>query len=147
MKFKQIFLLGFVAVFAYTFFTTPSPKTTQNASKPLPADFNAGLVCRAAISVVMYTDFDIIKADSVENDIAHVHYNRTSDNKLWKNKCKFTSDRVVWAADDIPDPRWRDLKEDGYITYKIDGQSLSVTEHYPDGSSNTKGFSYQPSKT
>ena len=103
------------------------------------ADVDVGRVCRAAIAAINGRDPAIIKVDKIEGGIAYVSYKRPDDGKKWKNRCRLEGKKVIWAAVDLDGPgsgpgRWRNDPADEVITYSIDGDSITITQTFSDGS-------------
>jgi hypothetical protein len=97
-------------------------------------------LCRATIAAVMGSPIDIIRPDSGDGSVVHTVYGR-GDGTVWRNKCKFTGNSIVWAA---RDGRWRDRRDwDEAIAYEVDAATrwLTLTLSYPDGSAGKKTFS------
>ena len=113
------------------------------ATPALAADGDVGRVCRAAIASINGRDAAIIKVDKIEDGIAYVSYKRPDDGKKWKNRCRLEGNKVIWAAVDLDGPgsgpgRWRNDPADEVITYKIDGDSITITQTFGDGSDITE---------
>lgn len=109
-----------------------------------------GLVCRAAISMLMERDVKTISVErysgSPKNRVVHVGYVRESDNTEWFQKCKLEDNRVIWASD-IPNKgyhRWRNHPADETFEFThIEEGRFMMTLKYPDGSGDSKEFTFR----
>lgn len=99
--------------------------------------FDQARICRAAIGAVMGRDPRIIKVDKEDAGIVHVSYARPDDGTIWEQRCRLEGARVLWAT---RTGRWRDDPQDETITYAVNGQTLSITQKFADGSGSTKTY-------
>ena len=100
------------------------------------------LICRAAIATTMGRPIGIITADEGQNDTVQTTYYRPGDNSIWRNMCRISGDRVIWASirDDGSRGRWRSHPLDPYLRYELSEASLTITEIYGDGSTSRASF-------
>ena len=91
-------------------------------------------LCTAVVSIRMGTDPLIMRA-SKNNDIVTISYNRKSDGKLWKYKCKRQENQIIWGMN-----RFNTHKLDEKYTFIVNPQELIITETYPGGTENIYKF-------
>jgi hypothetical protein len=111
-------------------------------SAPIYAsEVTVGQICKAASAAMFGRDHKIMKLDKVESGIAYVHYIRQDDDTSWAIKCKLIGDQVMWASDN-PDSsgRWRNDPADDVVKYSIDGNKITITEIYSDGSRSSNSY-------
>jgi hypothetical protein len=118
--------------------------TSPAAAQKLESD-TLSKVCRAAVGALMNQDPKIIRSDKVEEGIAYVSYNRPSDGKLWKNRCRVEGREITWGAVDAFGPgsgdgRWRTKYDDGSLTYSLSGRAVTILQEHLDGSKSSKTF-------
>jgi hypothetical protein len=94
-------------------------------------------VCKATIGAVMNRDPSIMVAAD-RGDLISVSYTR-DDGTSWAFKCKIQGSRVLWGN---LDGRWRDTSMDSQISYRVDGNTVTITELYSDGSRSEDSFSF-----
>ncbi|MFK5970698.1 MAG: hypothetical protein QM487_11340, partial [Candidatus Marithrix sp.] len=82
----------------------------------------------------MGTDPLIMRA-SKNNDIVTISYNRESDGKLWKYKCKRQGNQIIWGMN-----RFNTHKLDTKYTFIVNSKELIITETYPGGTENIYKF-------
>ncbi|MBH0030279.1 hypothetical protein I6F10_05045 [Pseudoalteromonas sp. SWYJZ98] len=100
--------------------------------------FTTEQICTATIAATMGRDPSIIQVDSFKNNTVFLSYSRQGDGKHWKYRCKLDGNRAIWASDS---GRWRTDKYDSKIIFSENGDKLSITEKYSDGSGGTKHYS------
>lgn len=105
------------------------------------AEANVGQICKAAAASMFGRDHKIMKLDKIQSDVAYVHYIRKDDSTRWAIKCKLIDDQVMWASNN-PDSsgRWRNDPADSVVKYKVDGNKLTISEVYSDGSSTSDTY-------
>ena len=111
--------------------------TTLNSSAATQPRFDQAKICRATIAALMGRNPKIIKVDKEDAGIVHVSYIRPDDGTLWEQRCRLEGARVLWAT---RSGRWRDDPRDETVTYSVNGQTLSITTKYTDGSGSTKTY-------
>ena len=99
--------------------------------------FNEQQVCKAAISTVMGKNPSIMKIDRIKRNVTYLSYIRPDDGTNWAYRCMFDRSTVIWASDT---GRWRTDKADSKITFSINGNTLTISEKYSDGSATNKSF-------
>jgi len=107
-----------------------------------PADkgpFSDPQICRAAIGAIMARDPYIISTDYVEGKVVYTSYHRPDDGTLWQNKCKLEGHTVLWGR---ASGRWRLHPDDPKISFRVKGDTLSITERFTSGSRRTKRYTY-----
>jgi len=100
-------------------------------------NFSDQQICIATVAATMGRDPSIINIDSIQGDDTYLSYFRRDDGKHWKYKCKLEGNRAIWAADT---GRWRTDQYDSKLTFSINGNELSISEKYSDGSGDTKKY-------
>lgn len=121
-------------------------ESTADEATPSQALTPASLakVCRAAIAHAMQKSPSIMKVKANEAGIVRIHYTRPDDGKLWKDDCRVSGNRVIWrAVDAFPGSgagRWRDTAEDGIMTYRLNGDAVTMKEVFSDGSQATETY-------
>ncbi|MBJ8875057.1 hypothetical protein I5412_08680 [Citrobacter koseri] len=106
------------------------------------AEANVGQICKAAAASMFGRDHKIMKLDKIQSDVAYVHYIRKDDSTRWAIKCKLIDDdQVMWASNN-PDSsgRWRNDPADSVVKYKVDGNKLTISEVYSDGSRTSNSY-------
>lgn len=103
------------------------------------SESDAGKVCRAVVAVLNGRDVEIIRVYKFEKGMPYVSYKRPDDGKVWKNRCKFDGNRVIWSGVDIPGygpgpGRWRDGPYDEKIVFEIREGGVLLIMTYDDGS-------------
>lgn len=120
---------------------TKVPRTVVTSPIHVPAEVKLGeftgqMICRAAISAMMATPVEIIKAESFDS-LIHLHYFRLSDNRRWDYQCKQEHNRIIWRSiwDGAPS-RWRTHPTEEMLTFLIDpvADKLTIYEDYTNGS-------------
>lgn len=94
----------------------------------------------------MGRDPDTMAAKARSGGLVRVQYHRPDDNKLWKSECRLEGNRIIWRGvdsfgNDGPG-RWRDLPEDGTLTFTLKGTIVAITEGYSDGTSSEETFRF-----
>ena len=102
-------------------------------------------VCRAAISMLMGRQIEIISASTLQDETTLTTYHRPSDGKVWQNACRIDGDTVVWAAilEDGSTGRWRNHTLDETLTFKLEESGVTINMMYPDGESTEKSYTRQ----
>ena len=100
--------------------------------------FSENQICKAGIAKIMGRDPTIIKIDRVANDAIYLSYVRQDDQSKWKYKCKLEGNRIIWGSDT---GRWRSHPMDSKVTFKVTGNSITVTDSFSDGSSSSETYS------
>ena len=107
-------------------FSTPTYSATEGSRD--------NRVCIAAIASVMNRDPSTMTTQRTAEGIVLVSYRRP-DGDSFTYKCRVEGSRVLWGN---PDGRWRDHPMDSKVTYRESGDTVSITETWPDGSTTTK---------
>lgn len=94
-------------------------------------------LCKAGIATVMGRNPILMKAKSV-GDITYVSYTR-DDGKSYTYKCKIEGKRIHWGN---KDGRWRVHPADSKVFYRVVQGKVRVKDHFSDGSSTSKSFSF-----
>jgi hypothetical protein len=124
--------------------TTEKTTTDQNEisnqtainKKAYLSSFTESDVARFAISTIMGQPPKKIKVETV-NGLYFVSYVRKSDSKLFEYKIKIDDNKIVWGN---IDGRWRDSEYDERISFKEEGNKLTITQAFSDGTSDEKVF-------
>lgn len=100
------------------------------------------LICRAAIAKVMNQPIGIITGSNADSGLVRTSYQRPGDRTVWRNICRFSGNRVVWASirDDGSLGRWRDHALDSVVSFQLSNGAVLIEEAYSDGSSNRTQF-------
>jgi hypothetical protein len=106
-------------------------------AESLKASLPQSAICKATIAALMGRNPSIMQVESEHTGAVYITYKRPDDGTRWKTKCKVVGNQVHWGNSD---GRWRDLPEDGKVTYSFDGNVIKVNEHFTDGSVSTKAF-------
>jgi hypothetical protein len=99
--------------------------------------FSDQQICTATVAATMGRNPSIIKVDSTQGNVTYLSYFRNDDGTNWKYRCKLEGSRVIWASDT---GRWRTDQYDSKITFSVNGNELSISETYSDGSGGTKKY-------
>lgn len=105
-------------------------------------------LCKAAIGMAFGHSPSIIEKITMSGSTVSVGYIREMDNTQWDYECKFKGNEIIWRA--LPGSttkyigRWRDSYDTGdpKLTYSTDGNKVTITESFNDGSENSKTFSF-----
>ena len=100
-------------------------------------------VCRAAIAALMGRPIGIVAgSESGTGRLVQASYRRPNDGTVWKNVCRFSGNRVIWAGilDDGSTGRWRDHALDSVVTFQLSGDGVSIRETYSDGASAVRSY-------
>lgn len=126
--------------------TAPAPNLHPDPL-PVPLTTEQTLnVCKAGVAILMGRDPKIMRAMPLTDGLTRIEYRRQSDRKLWKSDCRVEGNRVITRGvdqfgNDGPG-RWRDGLEDEVITFKIDGDNVTVHDDYGDGSSDDRTYRF-----
>ncbi len=124
---------------------------SNNTRVPLTPD-QQEMICKATVAALMGTDHVIIDSSWVIDTkellpYVQTSYIRKNDGTKWMNDCKFDQKNgmVIWRGVDIDYPgsgpgRWRDGEYDSEIYYRLNDNTVEITERYTDGSSGAKDF-------
>ncbi|WP_175133457.1 hypothetical protein [Achromobacter pulmonis] len=83
-------------------------------------------LCKAAISILMGRPISSMSG-SEQDGLATVSYARASDGDTFKYQCKIEQSRVIWRSlIDGKWGRWRNDPRDEKVTYKVEGEKLTV---------------------
>ncbi len=108
-----------------------------NTKSPVNLKFDDSEVSKFTISAIMHQPPEIIEA-SKQYDHYLVSYVRPSDKKEFEYRVKLSPpNKVVWAT---ISGRWRDTPQDEQITYSIEGETLTISQRFSDGSISKKEF-------
>ncbi|MGB0833295.1 MAG: hypothetical protein ACPGR2_02120 [Psychrobium sp.] len=94
-------------------------------------NFTDQQICIATIAKIMGKNPEIIKIDSIQDNVTHLSYIRASDRKHWAYRCKINGDNAIWAASK---GRWRTHEDDSRITFAISESKIKISETFSDGS-------------
>jgi len=94
-------------------------------------------ICIATVAAAMGRNPSIIKIDSTQGNVTYLSYFRQDDGKHWKYRCKLEGNRAIWASDT---GRWRTDQYDSKIMFSVNGNELSISEKYSDGSGSTEKY-------
>lgn len=102
----------------------------QPAMAAPEATFTGERICKAAIGTIMGRHPKIVKVTNSKDGIVYLNYVRPDDKSKWAFRCRLDGSRVIWASDP---GRWRTDPRDEKVSYKIEGDTLTVTENYSNG--------------
>lgn len=88
-------------------------------------------ICLAAISNAMLLKPSELHAYSQKENVIYIA------SKKYKYKCKVEGNRVIYSSDQ---GRWRTHPDDEIILFRSSGSSLTIEEHYGDGSISKGNF-------
>lgn len=122
----------------------PLPSVAK-VKAPQLAKVDQERVCRAGIAALNGHSPGIMKASVGGEDTIRITYARPDDGKIWKNECRIEGDRLVWRTVDAFGPgsgtgRWRTHPADEVISYRVDGDKVTITMRYEDGSETSEVF-------
>lgn len=108
---------------------------------PTPYPFHQGQLCRAAVSLMLSVPVQNIRLTDYVQGVSHVALISEENQPTWALKCRLSGNKIAWSADI---QRWGDKRWwDNRLTYGVFGQTLTVTEHWPN-SDTTKSASFTP---
>ncbi len=102
--------------------------------------FTTNQICKAGIAKIMGRDPAIIKIDRTSGETIYLSYIRQDDKTKWKYKCKLSGNQILWGSDT---GRWRTHAMDSKVHYKINGNSITVTDTFSDGSSSKETYTVE----
>ncbi|UOO89158.1 hypothetical protein LVJ82_17205 [Vitreoscilla massiliensis] len=106
-------------------------------SKPVFSDIE---ICKATNAILFGRDVKIMKVAN-EKDLI-IYYLRPNDNSKWSNQCKIEGNSIVWRSvqPDGSFGRWRTDAEDEKLSFVIEGDKITITKQYSDGSNSAKTY-------
>lgn len=110
--------------------------TVATAKEPI----TQGQICKATIAVMMGRSPSIITVVRTEGDVVFLRYTR-ADGTKWANRCSVSpaAKRVHWATEP---GRWRNMPEDGRMSYSLsaDGGTVTIVQTMPGSGDIAKSF-------
>lgn len=101
-----------------------------------PKNFTYQQIAEFAIATIMNQPKDIVLA-AKSNEIYTVSYTRKSDSEKFNYKVKFEGNKIIWSN---IDGRWRNGEYDEKITFREEGNKLTIVQTFSDGSESVKEF-------
>ena len=119
----------------------PSNQPDESATIALDSE-DRMLICRATIAAIMGRPIGIITANESQSDTIPTTYQRPDDGSVWRNMCRISGNRVIWASvrADGSRGRWRSHPLDSYVRFELSETSLTITETFGDGSESIATF-------
>ena len=93
-------------------------------------------VCQAGLAQVHGQEPAAIAVDGVESGVVHASWRAPVDGGRMRADCRVENDLIVWKPLDLPDAtlvRWMNQSGDPVIRYVIDGDTITITQTLPDG--------------
>ena len=109
------------------------------AATPAPELDDAGLraVCRAVLSVVHEQQPADLTADALSDGVVSLSWPAPVDGGRRTAECRVSGDVVSWRPTGLPDDaqeRWMDTAQDPILRFAQDGETITVIQTQPDGS-------------
>ena len=109
------------------------------ANEPTVELTEAGLraVCRAVLSVVHEQQVANLRADGVADGVVSLSWPAPVDGGRRTAECRVSGDVVSWRPTGLPDDaqeRWMDTAQDPILRFAQDGETITVIQTQPDGS-------------
>ena len=107
----------------------------QNAPKVLTAD-DLRRVCRAGLAQIHGQTPSAITLDGVQDGVVRASWRAPVDGGRMRAECRVENDLIVWKPLDLPDAtlvRWMNQLGDPVIRYAMDGETITITQTLPDG--------------
>ncbi len=109
----------------------------EGQNMEIESNFTKSEIAKFAIASIMDQKPEIINVNQKEG-MFYVAYKGPDDGKKQEYKTRINGNRVVWGT--VPG-RWRTTKKDEKITFKEDGNKLSIIQTLADGTNTVKEFS------
>ncbi|MFN6982497.1 MAG: hypothetical protein ACK4NU_11290 [Brevundimonas sp.] len=93
-------------------------------------------VCRAGLAAIHGQAPTAINVDGVDGGVVHASWRAPVDGGRMRADCRVEKDLIVWKPLDLPDAtlvRWMNQSGDPVIRYVMDGQTITITQTLPDG--------------
>ena len=123
---------------------TPAEKgsaevATSDAVQAAPEVLAAGelrRVCQAGLARIHGQEPGAITVESVQNGVVRASWRAPVDGGRMRADCRVDNDLIVWKPLDLPDAtlvRWMNQSGDPVIRYVLDGDTITITQTLPDG--------------
>ena len=123
---------------------TPAEKVsaevkTSDAVQTAPKVLTAGelrRVCRAGLAQSHGQSPSAITLDGVQDGVVRASWRAPVDGGRMRAECRVENDLIVWKPLDLPDAtlvRWMNQSGDPVIRYVMDGETITITQTLPDG--------------
>ena len=114
---------------------TPVSDAARTAPKVLTAS-ELRRVCRAGLASIHGQEPFAIDVDGIEGEVVHASWRAPVDGGRMRADCRVENDLIVWMPLDLPDAtlvRWMNQSGDPVIRYALDGDTITITQTLPDG--------------
>ncbi len=93
-------------------------------------------VCRAGLAAIHGQQVADIQIDGLEGQVISASWRAPVDGGRRTAQCRVEGDRVAWRPTGLPDAeqsRWMTQAGDTAARYVMDGQQITITQTFPDG--------------
>ncbi|HBI20639.1 MULTISPECIES: hypothetical protein [unclassified Brevundimonas] len=93
-------------------------------------------VCRAGLAQIHGQTPSAITLDGVQDGVLRASWRAPVDGGRMRAECRVENDLIVWKPLDLPDAtlvRWMNQSGDPVIRYVMDGETITITQTLPDG--------------
>ncbi|PLX79866.1 MAG: hypothetical protein C0616_10240 [Desulfuromonas sp.] len=97
-------------------------------------------ICKAGISTVMKRKPAHLAVKDQDKQAVYLAIVENGVEQKWGYKCRVEGDRVVWGAEN---GRWMTDRKDATVTYKVEGDTLTVMQMFYQGGRRVKTFSLE----
>lgn len=119
-----------------------SPKPQEKNRQPIKKEISTAegeAIAKFTIASIMGREPDIMKATH-DQGVYKVSYIHPDDGTLNVLKIKFTGNQILWGS---WEGRWREHKLDAKIFYSQEGNIVTITQRFDDGSSTVDSYSME----
>ena len=102
--------------------------------------FSEKQICKVGIAKIMGKNPSIVKVDRAKGKTVYLSYIRQNDKTKWEYKCKIEGNRIIWGT---KDGRWRKHPMDSKVTFKVMGNSITVTDTFNDSSASKETYTLE----
>jgi hypothetical protein len=99
--------------------------------------FTKNQICKAGIAKIMGRNPTGMNIDRITEKTIFISYVRTDDRKKFSYKCKINGNRIIWGS---VSGRWREHSMDSKVSFKVNGNMITVKDQFNDGSSSSETF-------
>ena len=123
----------------------PAPVAVASVTPTGPlSETDLRRVCRAGLAAIHGQEPKAIVITGVAGGLVAAEWPAPVDGGRMKAECRTEAARVLWKPLELPeadDIRWMDQAEDPVNTFVIKGDTVAVTQTYPDGTAETAEIS------